>query len=271
MALLRQPPGGAPVPLWGATPARGYAKAVVRPCPGPFGPGLFAHLPPGAPLRAACARGAFPGGCGAGRPPPLRGPGPALCALASLPGPGPALAAPPFPPLWPCIRSAAGFLFGRPCSAPPGLFRPAFPLASGAVFAGGGAAAGPASRLRARRLPALPPGAAAPRPLCAGGWAVLGLCGSARVGASAFSVRCARSVAFRVDAVLAAATLSVGFSLLPPRPCRPAGAPGERGARSAPFWGPPQGVRGRRKRRLVFDQAALFSYPFQRARPPCLT
>lgn len=207
--------GRGPRPHPGATPARGYAKAVVGGW-APLGP-FFAQSPSGTrPAAAVALRG-----CVRGRappPPPLRGPGPAHSALRRGRA---ALALPPASSLgrlcaaarlrgrslcrvwFRCgIRSAAGFLFGRPCFAPPCVSQR--PAAGGPLRAPFGAS-GPVA-------PARPP------PPAVGGLF------SRSAGAGRVAARgCRRLLRFAVGAALC-----FGFSLRPSRPRRPAGAPGKR-------------------------------------------
>lgn len=128
----------------------------------------------------------------------------------------------------PALVCAAGSLFGRPCVARAWALCSAWPRG------------GPLRPRFAASGPGAPRPAPVARPLAA-----LFLRGGRAFG-------CARGPARACCASVAAASVVAGFSLLPPRPCRPAGAPGEREASglSAAFRGPlaaaPRAVGGPR-------------------------
>lgn len=177
MPLLRYPvrrgPGptpGAPRHTWGLASQRPHTLSCCPAC-GPVGRFLRSRRPALGPLRRGLACRVRRRAAG---PPPLRGAAP---AFAPGGGPGPPL---PLPPLF---RSgglcAAARLRGRSLapSARPlpslrcGLPRGGSPLlrlrrGPWAARGRGGFGCGPPSGLRARRLPALPPGAGGARAVC---------------------------------------------------------------------------------------------------------
>ena len=194
----------------------------VRAC----GPGLVPRLvrPAFCALRVPpCAGAPAPARVrsGAARPPPLRGPGPAHCARRFAPpgpprGPSgrrsparPCLRASPSAgsrwPRGPCrpIRSAAGSLSGRPCSAPGRLWACRGPAAS--------SRGRPLARLRGRLAPA----PAAARPL-----------GALWAAVAAGALVCAPAPARACSAFLWPLWWSWGSPLRPPAPPPPLGAPG---------------------------------------------
>lgn len=179
---------------------------------------------------------------GAARPPPLRGSGPAFSPSGLRPRPPRACLA--VPPRFRSGRVRACALRGRslgsvwfapcPCFAAGSPWSPLLRRGRGCsqrVLLAGASLRPRLRRLRARRLPALPPGSACGLPSPRGGRAVVL---RARVSALAALLRVLR------PALLGLASLRPGalpgFALPPPRPCRPSGA---RGVRMAGFWADP--------------------------------
>lgn len=223
---IRGPPGPP-----GSVPFGALATSGVR--AGPFGP-FFGQpaVPPcaGAPSPARVPRRPA-------RPRPLRGSGPAHCALASLAVAGPA-GFPPAPPLGagrprscglpvplagpvclrPRLRCAAGSLFGRPCCAWPWALCSAWPRRappSRALRASGPGCSRPGA------VPGCRPAFSAPAP--------------GRVGCAAAPAALLR--------FCAAFPGGVGFSPAPPRPAAPAGGSGGHEARLGGLDPPLRGPR----------------------------
>ena len=220
MALVRYPAGSSGAASVGAArPARRPLGPLLRRGPEPaivVRALLRTSRPSLGPLRLRLA-------CrvrsGAARPPPLRGPGPRPSRRASLAGAGPPCVPPRFAArplvrrfaapwalagpvwLWPRPCFASGSLFGRPC------FVAALGLCQRVVSRG--VPLRPPPGLRARGLPALPPGAAFGPRFLSRGRAVFG------------SARPCRLVAFPwASAPFSAATRFVGFSPAPPEDFR---------------------------------------------------
>ena len=258
------PSGGHPVPPGGFAPRPAIVCGAgpVGVASGPFCP---LRVPPcaGAPAPAR-------GRCGAARPPPPRGAVPAPCALGPV---GPPRPRPPgLPPrLSRSALCAAARLLRRslaPSACGPALaaLRPSCsvglaPRGLGPCAARGPAGAPPPRPLRGFGGGWLPPrGPARPSgPLVWGPWPPGLLAARARLRALAALLRVLRPALLGLAALRPGAL--PGFSLLPPRPCRPAGAPGERKARKGgvaprckgcvsrrPCAGPPAGPCGPRCR-----------------------
>lgn len=201
--------------------------------PGPWalGPGprvLFAHSAsgtrPGPPRGGTAVRGCVRSG--AARPPPLRGPGPAHSALASLAGPGPR-ASPPAPPLGHLCGLLAGVR--RPPRALAGpaalLWSPSLRCGRAWALARPSSVSGSRRALRvARRVPPGPP----PSGLRGRRLPARGRGGCRRPFSPAPGpFLCSRAPAPAALSVpwgccfACAALIAWGSPLPPPRPCRP--------------------------------------------------